>query len=66
MQAAELFEQEIKPPEVARQLRVSRKSAYQWHQLWATPVYRLWPPAARVGRGAVCHALASGSERGGF
>ncbi|MFJ3310409.1 winged helix-turn-helix domain-containing protein [Streptomyces sp. NPDC086549] len=34
MQAAELFEQEIKPPEVARRLRVSRKSVYQWHQLW--------------------------------
>ena len=34
MQAAELFEQKIKPPEVARRLRVSRKSAYQWHQLW--------------------------------
>ncbi|WRZ96307.1 winged helix-turn-helix domain-containing protein [Streptomyces sp. NBC_01007] len=34
MQAAELFEQKIKPPEVARQLRVSRKSAYQWRQLW--------------------------------
>nr|WP_307020880.1 winged helix-turn-helix domain-containing protein [Streptomyces canus] len=34
MQAAELFEQEIKPPEVARRLRVSPKSAYQWHQLW--------------------------------
>jgi transposase len=33
-QAAELFEQKIKPPEVARRLRVSRKSAYQWHQLW--------------------------------
>ncbi|MFD8929578.1 winged helix-turn-helix domain-containing protein [Streptomyces mirabilis] len=34
MQAAELFEQRIKPPEVARRLRVSRKSAYQWHQVW--------------------------------
>ncbi|MFB7916767.1 winged helix-turn-helix domain-containing protein [Streptomyces sp. NPDC056061] len=34
MQAAELFEQKIKPPEVAQRLRVSRKSAYQWHQLW--------------------------------
>jgi transposase len=34
MQAAELFEQKIKPPEVARRLRVSPKSAYQWHQLW--------------------------------
>ncbi|MFE7978826.1 winged helix-turn-helix domain-containing protein [Streptomyces shenzhenensis] len=34
MQAAELFEQKIKLIEVARRLRVSRKSAYQWHQLW--------------------------------
>ncbi|MEU3743282.1 winged helix-turn-helix domain-containing protein [Streptomyces sp. NPDC032198] len=33
-QASELFEEKIKPPEVARQLRVSRKAAYQWHQLW--------------------------------
>ncbi|MGW7486934.1 IS630 family transposase [Streptomyces sp. NPDC054786] len=33
-QAAELFEQKIRPPEVARRLRISRKSAYQWHQLW--------------------------------
>ncbi|MFD9336237.1 hypothetical protein ACFWBF_17765 [Streptomyces sp. NPDC060028] len=30
----ELFGQKIRPPEVARQLRVSRKSADQWHQLW--------------------------------
>ncbi|MER6434384.1 winged helix-turn-helix domain-containing protein [Streptomyces sp900105245] len=34
MQAAELFEKKIKPREVARRLRVSVKSAYQWHQLW--------------------------------
>lgn len=34
MQAAELFEQGIKPLEVARRLRVSGKSAYQWHELW--------------------------------
>ncbi|GLW58776.1 hypothetical protein Kpho01_67870 [Kitasatospora phosalacinea] len=34
VQAAELFEQEVKPAEVARRLRVSVKSAYQWHQLW--------------------------------
>ncbi|MEU1693643.1 helix-turn-helix domain-containing protein [Streptomyces hirsutus] len=33
MQAAELFEQKIKPLEVARLLRVSKKSAYRWHQL---------------------------------
>ncbi|WP_437036515.1 IS630 family transposase [Streptomyces caelestis] len=34
MQAAEWFEQEIKPSEVARRLQVSVKSAYHWHQLW--------------------------------
>ncbi|CAM5247051.1 hypothetical protein GCM10010345_04340 [Streptomyces canarius] len=34
MQAAELFQQRIKPLEVARQLRTSRKSAYQRHRLW--------------------------------
>ncbi|MFE3181810.1 helix-turn-helix domain-containing protein [Streptomyces violascens] len=34
MQAAELFAQQVKPPEVARQLRVNAKSAYQWQQLW--------------------------------
>jgi len=34
MKAAELFAQQVKPPEVARRLRVSVKSAYQWQQLW--------------------------------
>ncbi|MGW7201738.1 helix-turn-helix domain-containing protein, partial [Streptomyces chryseus] len=34
MQAVELFEQRVKPSEVARRLRVSVKSAYRWHQLW--------------------------------
>jgi hypothetical protein len=34
MQAAELFEQKVKPSEVAGQLRVSPKAAYPWHQLW--------------------------------
>ncbi|MFM9558274.1 winged helix-turn-helix domain-containing protein [Streptomyces caniscabiei] len=34
MQAAELFAQQAKPPEVARQLCVSVKSAYQCQQLW--------------------------------
>nr|WP_199883260.1 helix-turn-helix domain-containing protein [Streptomyces sp. CB01580] len=33
-QAAELFEQKIKPLEVAQHLRVSRKLACRWHQLW--------------------------------
>jgi transposase len=35
MQVAELFEQKVKPSEVAQRVRVSRKSAaYQWHRLW--------------------------------
>ncbi|MCX4410025.1 winged helix-turn-helix domain-containing protein [Streptomyces sp. NBC_01764] len=34
MQAAELFAQQVKPPEVARRLRVSVKSTYQWQRLW--------------------------------
>ncbi|MFF2143656.1 helix-turn-helix domain-containing protein [Kitasatospora sp. NPDC058190] len=34
MQATEPFEQEVKPTEVARRLRVSSKSAYQWYRLW--------------------------------
>ncbi|MEU1276598.1 winged helix-turn-helix domain-containing protein [Streptomyces sp. NPDC005799] len=34
MHVAGLFEQKVKPSEVARQLRVSLKSADQWHQLW--------------------------------
>ncbi|MFI1184598.1 transposase [Streptomyces sp. NPDC020799] len=29
-----MFEQKIKPPEVARRLRVSVKSACQWQRLW--------------------------------
>jgi transposase len=34
IEAAELFAQGVRPPEVARRLRVSRKSAYQWHRKW--------------------------------
>nr|WP_230885599.1 winged helix-turn-helix domain-containing protein [Streptomyces spinoverrucosus] len=33
-EAAEMFEQGVQPPEVARRLRVSRKSAYAWHAVW--------------------------------
>ncbi|MGR3937537.1 winged helix-turn-helix domain-containing protein [Streptomyces sp. BRA346] len=33
-QAAELFAQGVAPPQVARRLRVSRKSAYAWHARW--------------------------------
>ncbi|MFD8821920.1 helix-turn-helix domain-containing protein [Streptomyces sp. NPDC059605] len=34
IQAAELFEQRIKPPKAVRRLRVGLKSAYQWHPRW--------------------------------
>ncbi|MEU7474287.1 hypothetical protein AB0A94_38440 [Streptomyces sp. NPDC044984] len=34
MQAAELFEQKNKPPEMARRLRMSLKPVYHWHQWW--------------------------------
>ncbi|WP_308373925.1 MULTISPECIES: helix-turn-helix domain-containing protein [unclassified Streptomyces] len=33
-EAAEMFGQGMRPPEVARRLRVSRKSAYAWHAVW--------------------------------
>lgn len=33
-EAVEMFEQGVRPPEVARRLRVSRKSAYAWHAAW--------------------------------
>ncbi|MFF9410285.1 helix-turn-helix domain-containing protein [Streptomyces anandii] len=29
-----MFERGVRPPEVARRLRVSRKSAYAWHATW--------------------------------
>ncbi|MFJ7280349.1 winged helix-turn-helix domain-containing protein [Kitasatospora sp. NPDC098663] len=34
VEAAGLFADGLRPPEVARRLRVSSKSAYQWHQVW--------------------------------
>jgi putative transposase len=34
LEAARLFEQEIRPVQVARRLRVSTKSAYQWRRRW--------------------------------
>jgi transposase len=33
-QAAQLFEQDMRPVQVAHQLRVSTKSAYQWRRRW--------------------------------
>jgi putative transposase len=33
-EAAEMFQQGMEPPTVAKKLRVSRKSAYAWHAAW--------------------------------
>src|SRR5215469_6586618 len=34
LQAARMFEQDVSPVQVARRLRVSTKSAYQWRGRW--------------------------------
>jgi transposase len=34
LQAAQMYEQDVSPVQVAHQLRVSTKSAYQWRRLW--------------------------------
>ncbi|MEU8925955.1 helix-turn-helix domain-containing protein, partial [Kitasatospora sp. NPDC048545] len=34
LEAAVLFDEGVPPKEVARRLRVTAKSAYQWHQAW--------------------------------
>ena len=46
LQAAQMFEQGIDPVQVARQLRVSAKSVYQWRRRW-----RAGGPAALASRG---------------
>ena len=46
-QAAQLFEHDMKPVQVAHQLRVSTKSAYQWRRRW-----RAGGEAALASRGA--------------
>jgi transposase len=33
-EAAEMFAQGVAPPQVAKRLRISRKSAYAWHACW--------------------------------
>ena len=37
LQAAQMFQQGMKPVQVARSLRVSTKSAYQWRRRWRAP-----------------------------
>ncbi|MCX5052116.1 MULTISPECIES: winged helix-turn-helix domain-containing protein [unclassified Streptomyces] len=36
MRATDLFEEEVKVPCIARELRVSEKSLYQWRRAWAS------------------------------
>ena len=47
LQAAGMFEQDVRPALIARELRVSTKSAYQWRRRW-----RAGGPAALGSRGA--------------
>jgi hypothetical protein len=47
LQAAQIFDQGIMPVQVARKLRVSIKSAYQWRRRW-----RAGGPAALASKGA--------------
>jgi transposase len=47
LEAAGMFEQDVSPVEVARRLRVSAKSAYQWRRRW-----RAGGEAALASRGA--------------
>ncbi|WP_452746372.1 IS630 family transposase [Streptomyces hirsutus] len=52
-EAAKMFEQGIRPPEVAERLRISRKSAYAWHRRWAsggTEALRSKGPSGRPSR----------------
>jgi transposase len=52
LRAVQMFEQDIDPVQVARQLRVSTKSAYQWRRRWRAggPA----PLASRGPGGAAC------------
>jgi putative transposase len=48
-EAAELFAQGVRPPQVARRLRVSRKSAYAWQAAGERAVWRHCGPTGRPG-----------------
>jgi len=60
LQAAEWFAQGIKPPQVARRLRVSPNSAYAWRRRWraggeaALASIRLWLALVAVARAGRC------------
>ena len=50
-----MYEQDMKPVQVAHELRVS-KSAYQWRRRGGLPARRRWPLKARARRYAACLA----------
>ena len=52
LQAVQLFEQDMKPVQVAHELRVSTKSAYQWRRRWRAGGTTAL--ASRGASGAVC------------
>uniref|UniRef100_UPI00374E18C2 helix-turn-helix domain-containing protein n=1 Tax=Streptomyces gibsoniae TaxID=3075529 RepID=UPI00374E18C2 len=46
-EAAELFAKGVTPTQVARRLRVSRKSAYAWYARWRKAAWRRCGPRGR-------------------
>jgi transposase len=52
LQAAQMFEQGIKPVQVARCLWVSAKSAYQWRRRWRASGEAALASRGRAGRRA--------------
>ncbi|MFE7245271.1 helix-turn-helix domain-containing protein [Streptomyces sp. NPDC057580] len=61
LEAAGLFAEGVRPLEVARRLRVSSKSAYQWYQAWTRGGAGRWPHGVRAGGAASCRAGAGRS-----
>jgi transposase len=52
LQAAGMYEHGMSPVEVAGLLRVSTKSAYQWHRAWESGARRRWHRRDRAGLAA--------------
>jgi putative transposase len=52
LQAAQMYEQDVSPVQVAHQLRVSTKSAYQWRRRWRAGGHAAL--ASKGPGGAVC------------
>lgn len=45
-----MFEQKVSPPQVARRLRISRKSPYAWHARWREGGVAAWRSKGPSGR----------------